>query len=67
MQKVEISKEQVGLKKRQRFMLRQSANLQIKRQSKKMNTSQNDYLIKSVESFLRAYKAQNIFFYDRAF
>lgn len=64
MQGVEISKRPAGLKKRQRFMLTVSANLQIKIESKREKISQNQYLTNSIVEFLRAYRAENIFFYE---
>lgn len=63
MQEVEILKEQTGSKKRQRFMLKTNANLQIARQSKKMKLTKNAYLTKSLLDFLKQYKTQNIFFF----
>lgn len=65
MQEAGILKEQTTSKKRQRFMLKTSANLQIKRQSKKMKLTQNAYLTHSLLEFLDKYKSQNIFFYGR--
>lgn len=64
MQNVGILERPTGLKKRQRFMLKQSTNLQIKRESKRGKISQNQYLTNSIVEFLRAYRAQNIFFYE---
>ena len=64
MQSVEILERPIGLKKRQRFMLKQSTNLQIKRESKRGKISQNHYLTNSIVEFLRAYRAHNIFFYE---
>lgn len=63
MQSVGILEGPTELKKRQRFMLKQSTNLQIKRESKRMKISQNQYLTNSIVEFLRAYRDQNIFFY----
>lgn len=65
MQEVGILKEQTKSKKRQRFMLKTSANLQIARQSKKMKLTKNAYLTKSLLDFLVQYKSQNIFFFGR--
>ncbi len=65
MQEVGILKEQTKSKKRQRFMLKTSANLQIARQSKKMKLTKNAYLTKSLLDFLEQYKSQNIFFFGR--
>lgn len=65
MQEVGILKEQTSSKKRQRFMLKTSANLQITRQSKKMKLTKNAYLTKSLLDFLSQYKTQNIFFFGR--
>lgn len=65
MQEVEILKEQISSKKRQRFMLKTNANLQIARQSKKMKLTKNAYLTKSLLDFLSQYKTQNIFFFGR--
>ncbi|MDL0101627.1 hypothetical protein [Campylobacter felis] len=65
MQEVGILKEQIKSKKRQRFMLKTSANLQIARQSKKMKLTKNAYLTKSLLDFLEQYKSQNIFFFGR--
>lgn len=67
MQEMEILNELTNSKKRQRFTLKESTNLQIKRQSKRNNLSQNSYLIKSVVDFVEAYQRQNIFFYGRSF
>ena len=63
MQSAGILKRPTGLKKRQRFMLTISANLQIKMESKREKISQNQYLTNSIAKFLRAYRAENIFFY----
>ena len=52
MQETGILKEQTKSKKRQRFMLKTSANLQITRQSKKMKLTKNAYLTKSLLDFL---------------
>lgn len=60
-----ILKEQMPSKKRQRFMLKTNANLQIARQSKKMKLTKNAYLTKSLLDFLSQYKTQNIFFFGR--
>ncbi|SUX27082.1 Uncharacterised protein [Campylobacter upsaliensis] len=65
MQEVGILKEQTSSKKRQRFMLKTNANLQIARQSKKMKLTKNAYLTKSLLDFLNQYKTQNIFFFGR--
>lgn len=65
MQEVGISQEQIKSKKRQRFMLKTSANLQITRQSKKMKLTKNAYLTKSLLDFLKQYQSQNIFFFWR--
>lgn len=65
MQEVGILKKQTSSKKRQRFMLKTNANLQIARQSKKMKLTKNAYLTKSLLDFLSQYKTQNIFFFGR--
>lgn len=65
MQETKILKRQMQEKKRQRFLLRKSQNIFIKRQSKKENLSKNGFLFKSVMEFLEAYKRQNIFFYNK--
>ncbi|CAM3375549.1 hypothetical protein CAUP111243_01590 [Campylobacter upsaliensis] len=65
MQETGILKEQTKSKKRQRFMLKTSTNLQIARQSKKMKLTKNAYLTKSLLDFLEQYKSQNIFFFGR--
>lgn len=65
MQEAGILKEQTSSKKRQRFMLKTNANLQIARQSKKMKLTKNAYLTKSLLDFLSQYKRQNIFFFER--
>ena len=63
MQSVGTLERPTGLKKRQRFMLKQSSNLQIKMESKREKISQNQYLTNSIVEFLRAYRAENIFFH----
>lgn len=66
MQSTIILNEQIELKKRQRFTLKKSTNLQIKRESKKMKSTQNAYLVKSLMAYFMQYKKQNIFFMDIA-
>lgn len=66
MQSTIILNEQIELKKRQRFTLKKSTNLQIKRESKKMKSTKNAYLVKSLMAYFMQYKKQNIFFMDMA-